>query len=373
MCFLLVSPLLAENHNSTVKVMTRNMNAGADLAIFAALSDDFTFEDAVEITINSIYASDIPNRAAAIAAEIAETKPDLVGIQEATTWIIRTPSGDETTINQLDLLMNALMESGQHYRKALVQDLTSIDMGVLAFADHDVILVRADLPPGQLKILDRECHIYDTRLGFEVMGVAIDVLRGWMAVDVHLRGYRFKFVNTHLEAPFGDDYTKGVQVSQADQLLEDLSDANLPVILAGDFNSDAEDTHYYFPDVTESYRHILASGFKDAWDELRLWNPGYTWSLLDDIGAGVMPFERIDLIFSDEFKAKSVFRTGLEPLNDLYASDHAGVVAVFDLANPIPRHHGRIPGYGRNPAPHYWYQVPGSLVKYYSLFGFRRH
>ena len=370
MCFILMSPLLAENHSNTAKVLTRNMYPGADLAVFATVGDEGSFMAAVLATIDDINASDIPERAAGIAAEIAKTKPDLVALQEATTWTIRGDSGT-VVINQLDLLMKALKASGQHYKIALVQNLTDIDMGVMAYADHDVILVRSDLPRSQLNILGSESHIYDSLLSFDVLGQEVSILRGWMAVDVSVCGSKFRFVNTHLESPFGDDYTKGVQVSQADQLMEDLSETNLPIILAGDFNSDAENTHFYYPDVTDSYSHIVASGFEDAWDELRPRSRGYTWPLMLD-NAPTAPIERIDLIFSSGPKAISIIMTGLDPLDGLHASDHAGVLAVFDLLNHT-FNHGRIPFYQRNQSAHYGYHMPASLLKHLRLLAFRRH
>jgi hypothetical protein len=157
MCLIFVSPLLAGIQTSSVKVMTRNMYPGANLDIFADIQSEQDFYEAVAITAQSISDSKIPERAAGIAAEIAETKPDLVAIQEATTWTIRSET-ETTTIDQLDLLMTALAASGQHYKIALVQTLTDVDMGLMAYTDHNVILVRSDVPCTQLNILGKESH-----------------------------------------------------------------------------------------------------------------------------------------------------------------------------------------------------------------------
>jgi hypothetical protein len=86
-------------------------------------------------------------------------------------------------------------------------------------------------------------------------------------------GAQFKFVATHLESPLPNPYDlagdyiipKSLQEAQADELMSVLKKSRFPVILAGDFNSDAAPTHIYPPDVTLSYSEILAAGFSDAW------------------------------------------------------------------------------------------------------------
>jgi endonuclease/exonuclease/phosphatase family metal-dependent hydrolase len=210
---------------------------------------------------------------------------------------------------------------------------------------------------------------------FPVLGGSIQVLRGWIAVDVQIHGSRFKFVNTHLESPLSGDYmaaTQYLQTLQAAQLMEDLDEAKLPVILAGDFNSDAEHTNNYPSDNTESYNYIVAAGFSDAWDELRPNNPGYTWSLFPVPGINFEPFERIDLIFSNGPKAISIMRTGVDPVHGLYASDHAGVVAVFDLADHQPSRHGRNRIY-RNSPEYFGFHLPANQIQNFRLSNFRRH
>jgi endonuclease/exonuclease/phosphatase family metal-dependent hydrolase len=214
---------------------------------------------------------------------------------------------------------------------------------------------------------------------FPVGDQTIKVLRGWIAVEVKIHGARFKFVDTHLECPipYPPEYvapTQYVQELQATQLMEDLEDVKLPIILAGDFNSDAKHTMNYPSDNTNSYSIIAGNNFKDAWDELRPNNPGFTWSLMEvpntAPGVNFTPFERIDLIFSDGPEAVSIMRTGIEKLNGLYASDHAGVVAVFDLTNPHPSHQGRSYRY---PMEYSGFHMPAHLFKYFRSLGFRRH
>ena len=50
------------------------------------------------------------------------------------------------------------------------------------------------------------------------------------------------------------------------------------VILAGDFNSNAE----YGPERTGSVQKILAAGFSDAWLATQAGDPGYSWPMFVD-------------------------------------------------------------------------------------------
>jgi endonuclease/exonuclease/phosphatase family metal-dependent hydrolase len=262
---------------------------------------------------------------------------------------------------------------GQHYKVAAAQKLTDVSLpGVISYTDNNVILVRSDLPPNRLLVSRPEAHNYEALMSFPVpfQEEPVTVYRGWISVNVNFHGDRFKFVNTHLEAPLpGIDATKDLQVAQAMQLMEELDDAKLPVIMAGDFNSDAEHTNNYPSDNTYSYDYIVGAGFSDAWNELRPNNPGFTWSLYPVPGINFEPFERIDLIFSNGPEPDSIVRTGLDEVNGLFASDHAGVAAVFDMTKQRhPRH-----DYRTYPTEYFGCHVPADLLRNLHRSGFRRH
>ena len=323
-----VSSAAARTGNLTVKVMTRNMDAGTDFNLFG--NPDLSFEQAVGATLEEVILSRIPERAALIAAEIAETKPDLVALQEVTTWKIKI--GHKTMVlNQLSLLMKSLRSAGAHYRVAVVQNLTDIEIpGVATFSDHNAILVRSDR---SLNVIGSETHIYDNLMPFPTPGGDIPVLSGWIELDVKIQGARFKFVNTHLSSAIYDiPDTADLQFSQAAQLVENLQATPLPIILSGDFNSDPQSP--YEADATESYNYIAGSGYMDAWYELPQTDPGYTWPLFwedQNPYEGPIPLERIDLIFSNKLELYSIEKIGADPVEGLYASDHAGIVAGYEL------------------------------------------
>jgi endonuclease/exonuclease/phosphatase family metal-dependent hydrolase len=287
----------AESDQLTVKVMTRNMDAGTDLQYVFGAATTEQFVQGVVQTIAEVDASRIPDRAIQLASEIGAAQPDLIALQEVTTWDINDASGVRS-YDQLALLMDALEAAQLHYRVAVLQPLTDLPVDIpdvlsVHFMDSNAILVRSDLPPGHLMVIGTETHLYDNFLTFELPGdMSVTALNGWLAVDVKIRGARFKFANTHmLTAIPGDlfEATAQIQLAQAGELLEGLGATDLPVILAGDFNLPTE------------------------------------------------PFERIDLIYSYGPTPLSIERTGMEmgPAG-VYASDHAGVAADFSLENHRP-------------------------------------
>src|SRR5215471_16392163 len=69
-----------------VTVMTQNMDDGTDFGpIFGALTLD-TLKAAAAATYAEVQASNIPERATALASEIVATQPDVVGLQEVSLW-----------------------------------------------------------------------------------------------------------------------------------------------------------------------------------------------------------------------------------------------------------------------------------------------
>ncbi len=349
-CVAFGTPALAQNGNSRVRVMTRNMDAGTDLAYVIAATTPEEFVTGIFKTIAEVDASNIPARVARLADEIASTKPDLIGLQEVTVWNISDASGTRV-YDQLALLQQALSGAGLHYRVVALQQLSDIPVAVpglfdMRFDDHNAILARDDLPPGHLQVLSTDARLYEHYLSFVLpVGGEVAELNGWMAADVRIRGARFRFANTHLLAAVpGQNFeaTAGLQALQGQELLEAMSGTSVPIILAGDFNSDAEAAGVG-PDQTETAAMITGAGYSDAWHALHPADPGFTWPLfLEDQAVPVVfppatPVERIDLVFALGPVALSAQLTGTDASAEgVLASDHAGVVADFALDNHRP-------------------------------------
>jgi len=286
-----------------VTVMSRNLYLGADLAPVFAAATPAAFLAAVTATFASVQATDFPERAAALAAEIAATRPDLVGLQEVALWrsgpADGSPSPNATTVEYdfLQRLLDALDARGLRYAAhavAIGMDVeaprqTSTGLQDIRFTDRDVILARTDLDPADLAVGNVQVGTFAAHVTVpHPVAGPIPIVRSWAALDARVRGFRFRFVTTHLEASDGT-----VQVLQAEELLQGPAHGPGPVLLVGDFNSRADGTG------TATYGRLIAAGFVDAWTRARPGEPGPTCcqaaNLLNPTSALT---ERIDLALS---------------------------------------------------------------------------
>jgi endonuclease/exonuclease/phosphatase family metal-dependent hydrolase len=323
--------------------MTRNLDAGSDFGYVLQVATDPNATQpqllmAITNTFQEMIASDVPGRAKRIAMEVHARQPYLIGLQEVTT--LRTGTigapADTVVVDGLKSLLDALAAKGLHYKVVAVQtnavvDLPAVDANggfiTVGFTDYDAVLARTDLPTSELKISDIDMQHFNLVLPFTVNGQTIPFLRGWISLHAKVRGKEYKFVTTHLET-----FSPDIQAEQTSELLTGPLNTQLPLILAGDLNSDANQQSWANgPAVTI----LEAAGFQDIWRKLRPINPGLTWPLFAEDPPGPATLrQRIDLILTrgDDLKAKSISRTGLSPSVDgVWGSDHAGVFATFLL------------------------------------------
>jgi endonuclease/exonuclease/phosphatase family metal-dependent hydrolase len=194
----------------------------------------------------------------------------------------------------------------------------------IRLTDRDVILMRTDLPPGQLRASNPRAANYTARLP---LPIGISVLRGWCSIDVQERGRTYRFINTHLEDQLPATLPD-LQGLQALELIAVPANTTLPVLLAGDFNSDANGI--YSP---ATYRFLIAAGrFTDAWTASHGTQSGLTWGHDELLADPTHPFSlRLDLALfrGDVFKAldASVVDPVIGALPPLWFSDHAAVFA----------------------------------------------
>lgn len=191
------------------------------------------------------------------------------------------------------------------------------------FLDRNVILARTDLGVDELKLSNvRQAQYVATS---EPLPPFVEV-NGWMSVDAKVRGKSVRFFATHLESPLGaDDPT---QMLQGQELIALMNQSTLPVILAGDFNSDASGLGIG-PDRTPTASWIVGAGYADAWTALHQPFQGLTWPLFREdpaVEGWPGPVERIDLIFA---KGMEVLTAKVVGVSEPYPSDHAGVVAML--------------------------------------------
>jgi len=326
--------------NSGIAILaTQNMDEGSDFGPVLGAVSQTEFLSAVHSTWLEVQASNIPERAAAVAGEIAVLHPDLIGLQEVSQWRTGPLFSPPTSLrfDALQSLLDALAQRGAHY--AAIATITEgqfeapdVYAGIeVAVTDLDVILARTDLGD-VLSTSNVQTQHFSTLLSLTTpFGNSITVNRGWASVDVTLRGRAFRFITTHLEA-----FVPAIQVAQAAELVNGPANTALPVVLGGDLNSAAAGG----PDSSASYNNIITAGFADVWNATNPGRSGFTWPLHleDPYTPTATPSERIDLlltkgvwnpIVSWRFGNLPIFRTS----SGLWPSDHAGVACILARAS----------------------------------------
>jgi len=251
-----------------VKVMTYNVDEGTDFAaIIAVLTNPNAtaadFQTALAATIAEVESSHPEVRMPLIAHEIAAAQPGLVGLQEVAIWTSPTIPINNGTLDFLQLILAGL---GQSYTPVVMQTEFQIDLTAqfgVSFKDQDVILVRTDLANAITGSNSSHYH-HLFQVPASQFLPAFSITRGWVSADVTLNGTEFSFITTHLED--GTNKTSPlfalVQAEQEIELVSGPASTRLPVIIAGDFNTVANNP---FNLTFLTYSFMLANGFIDAW------------------------------------------------------------------------------------------------------------
>ena len=358
---ILLAPLSsAFSGEPKIKVMTRNLYLGADIfkVVDAAQTNPSTIPYAVADVFQTMQATNFPERAKAIADEIALFEPDVVGLQEVSTYYIQTP-GDflagnpvqaNTVVIDFYTVLNAELQARGMEYTAYTNTNADIEMPMIdpssptylsdaRLVDHDVILVRADHDASNMMSGN-----YLWQLSLDLGGTSVAFTRGYLAVDVDIKGDVFRFVNTHLEvASSPGSVFRVFQAAQMQELLAILSYETKPIVMVADWNSSPDHvpgtsqvpgigTVPYVP----PYMQAVAAGYLDTWLEQKKYDEGYTSGFdeyVSDPSAELT--SRIDIVFTDpkgleidKVQADVVGNTveDMTP-SGLWPSDHAGVVA----------------------------------------------
>ena len=330
-----------------ITVMTRNLYLGADMESVvraACTGDPSALVNAASIAWATVVKTNFPARAKALAREIEQAQPLLVGLQEVSLY--RTgpvdsssgtpPNADEVKYDYLKILCQQLDEWGLPYRPVAVTPNFDVEFpGVTAeglrdirLTDRDVILALTDPGTTVLKVSNVRTTNFTRNVSLPIgqTGLSVPLTRGWGSVDVTTGGKTLRFINTHLEA-----YDNEVQGLQGEEILNGPAKTDLPVILLGDFNSRADGTG------TPTYGDLVGAGFNDAWIVTHRNEPGYTFGHLPDLSNmttdGLLT-KRIDLVlFRGALNALDADVVGEElsarTPSGLWPSDHAGVVATL--------------------------------------------
>jgi endonuclease/exonuclease/phosphatase family metal-dependent hydrolase len=337
----------ADGGKRDVDIMTVNLYVGSEFTPVTSLNPaDPDFPTKLLTGVATIYgrivASNFPKRAEALARDIARRAPDILALQEVTLLRRQSP-GDaivggtipatSVEADYLAILMNELAHQGTHYAVASTVQSTDIEVPLatspttfddMRLTDRDVILVRTDLPPGYL----RTTNPMDGNFAAYVpLPIGLNILRGWCSIDVQIRGRRFRFINAHLEFELPPGLPD-IQTLQAGELLLGPASTELPVVLVGDFNSDAYG--HYGPGP---YALLTGpGGFTDAWSVARPGELGLTWGhdeFLADLS--VQHIYRLDFVL---YRGSAFHATDADTLDPiigtgppLWFSDHKALTA----------------------------------------------
>ena len=326
-----------QNHKRLATVMTYNIYQGTELEHVLAATDLSSFVAGVSTDYANVIATSFPERAQAIAAEIAQNQPDLVALQEVALWRTRVPSNPllsatDVAYDFLEILLNALNAAGQHYETVIVRNnfdtqgtgfFPSVGFFDVRLTDRTAILARTDLSDADLRISNPQQQDFEVNAEFDLLGKHIVVLGGWASVDAKIRGKNFRFVTTHL-----DPVSPLVRTAQAYELLQGPAAGPLPVVMAGDFNA--------VPDEPP-YLAIVGAGFDDTWAAAHPFAQGYTCCQVppDSIVNPVSALStRVDYIFArGGFEVIDEHLIGDTPADrtpsGLWPTDHAGIVATL--------------------------------------------
>ncbi len=377
-CSAISMPFLANagSDQDKIKVMSRNIYLGADIfPVLAAAQDPNPIAVPMAVTgvFQTVQQTNFPERAQALADEIERRKPDVIGLQEVSTWRTQIPGdfliGNPTPASDvaydfLEILQAALEARDLHYNVAVSVDNADLELpmivgfeadgatpifGDLRLSDRDVILVK-----------DSRRISYSTTIAnnFTVNGITsvggtnIEFTRGYTIADVNVRGADYRFVNTHLETGGSEPYItlQAIQMHELMQVIEATTTESTPVILLGDFNSSPNDLPFTSTsgipgldglELVPPYLQAVGSGYLDLWLSKPKARDGFTCCFdgsVSDEDASL--YERIDHIFFNpkdreinKLKIKLVGQSNADMTDEsgLYPSDHAGLFGKIKL------------------------------------------
>jgi endonuclease/exonuclease/phosphatase family metal-dependent hydrolase len=324
----------------TVTVMTQNLYQGTELANTIAATNQQQFLLGVATDYTNVVNTNFPERADAIAGEIAQARPNLVGLQEMALWQTfpvdarGNPSGPPTVTYDFEkILLERLAAHGVSYTTAVKHvDFSVAGVGLfsagllgVSLTEQLAILVRSDQP-----VTDAQQAGYKAAITLQTFRGPVTIGSSWASVDTAAGGRPFRFITTHLSS-IGPQLL-GVQPQQMQELLAGPAMTSLPVVIAADFNTTPTMA------APSAYTEALGAGFADEWLQRNHDDPGYTaFQVLPTIDNATSNLsERIDYVLGlGPIAPHDVDLVGATPSartpSGLWPADHAGVVASLKI------------------------------------------
>ncbi|WP_298231703.1 hypothetical protein [uncultured Azohydromonas sp.] len=353
---LAASPAHAQPRPETeapLRVMSWDLGEGTDYQPLYFAIDAPGFAAGAGQVLREVRATRPHERMRAVAWQIARAAPALVSLHDVVRWSTGPMAGNmrcgpmKAEIDMLAALQRALRGLGTSYRVAaqvaqfsmppLPADLGAGGWRCAQVLNRNVILARADLPPGRFGWSHPQSGRLDApgdapragAAGVAQLGVYPGG-RAWVAVDAQVQGRWLRFMGAqmaHLD-PFMPQERR-----QDGELLRALADASpLPVVLAL-----AAHAHAVPPPPDDRYVDFLVAGYRDAWAQAVPGQPGATCCQAPSMdNEDVQLSRRTDLVWlrgAVQARAAAVVggRPGDRTAGGLWPSDHAGVVVDLVL------------------------------------------
>jgi endonuclease/exonuclease/phosphatase family metal-dependent hydrolase len=243
-------------------VMSRNLYLGADVGV--ALEKIPNFPAAAQFMWDQMKQTNFAARAPRLARESQLDRPEIIGVQEATTWYCKKDLFGEPVevFNFLNEFIAATKQSGTGYSLASANGKTAYNPGykippipfltkvkdpeifkplfgqdtaACGFTIGDALLVRDDVKTQVIQVGNSE---FEAK--YSVIPVLMNIYRGYTWVDFRVRDTVVRIVTTHLESLWDENQIPHSAL-QAQQLIADLKDSKMPLIIIGDFNADPRD------------------------------------------------------------------------------------------------------------------------------------
>jgi hypothetical protein len=293
-------------HQEGITVMTRNVYVGTNVDCVLAAKDPSEIPVRVAHAFQLLQATNFPERAEALANEVYWTRPHLIGLQEISLIRIQSPGdaivggtipAEDVLYNYLDIFLAALNAKGLNYSVAGIVENADVEVPMLVntdplefndvrLTDYDVVLARSGV--GVSNVLTAN---YQAKLTVPIGPTQIEIPRGFVALDATIGSRTYRFINTHLEPASIPDLIP-LQLAQAQELAATLQYETKPLIVVGDFNSEATSG--------ETYQYFVSQDYVDSWtrNSILFNQNGYTAPHDDDLMNAIVHFDRrIDLIF----------------------------------------------------------------------------
>ena len=337
-------PASLTDDEQALSVATWNCYLGVDVSGVADVESESELRSLATDLLATARTHPYGARLDAIADEIATHHPDAVALQEAARIRTRPVDSDgEWTVvaNLLPALRSRLADRGLDYDAAASVRTTQVTVEADAdegpvdvqLRDRDALLVRSD------------AQIRDTRSGRYAAALTVPIpwgdgqfrlARGYCVADLRVAGRTVTVVSTHLESA-----SAILRYLQAEELLGRLP-GDRPVVLAGDFNSG--------PGTATTTYDRLTGPYADAWAALRSGDGNTCCQRSSLRNENSRLGSRIDaVLYRGALTPTAVERLGEEETDrvevtqggetvSVWPSDHAGVLATFDLdwATPTP-------------------------------------